>query len=369
MNNNKRDYYEVLGLSKNATNSDIKKAFRTLAKKYHPDINKEKGAEEKFKEVNEAYEILGDDEKRAKYDQFGHNFANQHSGGSQGFADFGSFADIFNSAFFNGGGRSATGNKTRKGDSYQSKITISFVDSVLGKTFEQVLKKYVSCTTCKGFGTETPKEILKCNHCGGTGHQTQKVRTLFGVAETSTICNGCSGAGKINKNPCKTCRGKKTIATNVKAKVSIPKGIKPGQQIIVEGFGGPGFNNGPSGDLFLVVNIERHNYYFRDGNDIFMNLPVSILDVINENDLMIPTPYGMEKIKIHDNVKSGDILFVKGKGFKHINSSKYGDLKLQISIFVPKLSKHEKEMIKKSLIDNKDNQFEKWVKNVKENKK
>lgn len=374
---NKKDYYEVLGISKNATKDEIKKAFRTLAKKYHPDINKEKDAEEKFKEINEAYEILGDEEKKARYDKYGHQGVNSQFDGFNassfgGFEGFGSEIEEIFSSFFGGrrgSTRSQNSNRPMKGQTLQSKITITFMDSVLGKIMQIPLNKYEICSLCKGNGVENPSDLVTCSHCNGTGNIEQHIKTPFGVVASKNTCNRCLGNGKIIKTPCKECKGKKYISKNVNTKITIPAGINSGQQIIVNGFGGAGINGGPAGDLIIIVFVENHNFYIRENNNIHLNIPVSIVDIINENSILIPTPYGEESIKISDDLKSGDVLTIRNKGFKDVKSNKYGDLKLHISIFIPKMSRKEKQNIQEALKNNDDKQYNRWINKVKENKK
>lgn len=368
----KRDYYEVLGLNKNASNDDIKKAYRTLAKKYHPDLNKEKGAEERFKEINEAYEVLSDPTKKANYDKFGHSGVdnNGHSGfgGFNGFGG-GSFEDIFSSFFGGGFQHKQSSTRPAKGSSYQSKISISFMDSVNGKIVEQNMRKHILCFSCKGTGANSLSDVVSCSNCNGTGSKSNHIRTPFGIVESKSTCSICKGAGKVIKTPCKQCKGKKYVVNDVKTKITIPQGIKSGQQIVVEGFGGPGINGGPSGDLILVVIVENHAHFIREQNNIHLNVPISIIDVINENKISIPTPYGPEIIELSNNLKSGDILTIRNKGFKKIGSNKYGDLKLHINLFIPKMTKAEKEHVKDALKYNEDDQFIRWSNKVQENKK
>ncbi len=373
----KKDFYEILGLSKSATTDEIKKAYRTLAKKYHPDVNKSPDAEEKFKEVNEAYEILSDDEKRKIYDQYGHDGLNNNGGfgGANPFEGFGfggadiDLGDIFGS-FFGGGGsrRQQQDNRPRKGQTLQSRIKISFIDSVIGKTIEENLNKYEICSGCNGTGAESSSDIMTCDQCSGRGRVVTQRRTPFGVVNSESICPKCDGQGKIIKTKCKTCKGQKYISKNVKTKISIPAGIRSGQDVIVEGFGGPGINGGPSGDLLINVLVEPHKYFAREQNNIHIDFPVSFVDIINEAKVKIPTPYGVEKITLASDIKSGDVLTIKEKGFKILGKKGYGDLKLHVKVYIPKLSKKEKEKIIEILKDNKDDQSEIWLKKVGENK-
>lgn len=376
----KKDYYEVLGISKTATKEEIKKAYRSLAKKYHPDVNKEANAEQKFKEVNEAYEVLSDDQKRQMYDQYGHQAlehgthfdsnANPFSG--FGFSDFGGIdlGDIFGS-FFGGRSNSRRANYNTqpiKGRNINSRIRINFIDSVLGKTIEENLTKYEICPSCKGSGAEKPSDIVKCDECNGYGQINIQKRTPFGIVNSTQICQKCSGFGKIIKSKCKECKGNKTISKVVKTKITIPAGIKNNQEVIVEGFGEAGINGGRSGDLLIQVLVENHKYFVREQNNIHIDFPVSFLDILNEAKVDIPTPYGNEQIKLSNDLKTGDVITIKEKGFKIVGTKKYGDLKLHIKIFIPKMSRKEKQQVNEALKNNKDDFSSNWIKKVQDNK-
>ena len=374
----KRDYYEVLGVSSSASKDEIKKAFRVLAKKYHPDVNKAADAEEKFKEINEAYEVLSDDEKRNRYDNYGHNGVNEQgfNGAGFDFNNFGSFGfdDIFSSFFggagFKGGSSKNKGyQKARKGDTLQSKITITFMESVLGKSITLPLEKHEVCASCKGSGAERSTDIVNCHGCNGTGVQGQRIKTPFGIVESNTTCSQCHGSGKVIKKSCKNCKGRRYTSKKVNTKVRIPAGIKSGQQVIIEGHGAPGINGGPSGDLIISIVVENHHHYVREQNNIHLNFPVSIADVINEKEIKIPTPFGEEKIKISDLLKSGDVLTIKGKGFKDVRTHKYGDLKLHVNLYVPKMTSKERQQVQNALKNNSDNHYQQWFNNVNDNKK
>ncbi len=374
----KKDYYEILGLTKSASTDEIKKAYRLLAKKYHPDVNKSADAEEKFKEINEAYEVLSDEQKRRMYDQYGHQGIDHGAGGFGGnpFEGFGSFfggngeidlGDIFGS-FFGGGSRKRNDNRPRKGQTIQSRIKISFIDSAKGKTIEENLNKHEICSQCKGVGAESSSDIETCSTCKGVGQINKQRRTPFGVVNSADICHFCSGQGKIIKNKCKKCKGQKYTSRTVKTKITIPAGIKNEQEVIVEGFGGPGINGGPSGDLIIFVYVDQHKYFAREGNNVHIDFPISFSDILLEKEVKIPTPYGTEKIKLINDLESGDVITVKNKGFKIIGTSKYGDLKLHVKIFIPKLSRKEKEQLAHVIKDVKDDRFDVWLKRVGDNK-
>lgn len=372
----KKDYYEILGLTKSASSDDIKKAYRSLAKKYHPDINKEANAEQMFKDINEAYEVLSDPNKKQMYDQYGHQGV-ENQGGFEGFGNpfggFGGFGeidlgDIFGSFFGGRSSRKSNDNRPRKGQNLSSRIKISFIDAVLGKTIEEQLTKHELCSDCKGTGADKPEDIVKCSQCNGNGQINVQRRTPLGVINSLEVCHTCGGNGKIIKVKCKTCKGQKYTQRNVKTSITIPAGINNGQEVIVEGFGGPGLNGGPSGDLIIEVYVEPHKYYVREQNNIHMDFPVSFLDIIKESKVTIPTPYGNEKIVLTSDLRTGDVLTLKEKGFKSISSKKYGDLKLHIKIYIPKMSKKEKEAIINDLSKLEDDTYDNWVKKVGDNK-
>lgn len=376
---NKRDYYEVLGVSKEASEAEIKKAYRSLAKKYHPDINKSSDAEEKFKEINEAYEVLSDSEKRNIYNQYGHQGINNAGQGFDsnnpfsGFSGFGGFGDIdlgdIFSSFF-GGSRTSRkkGNQPMKGQTIQSRIRITFIESVLGKTIEEKLNKYETCSLCRGLGAENEKDIVTCETCQGFGQVNIKKRTPFGFINSIDQCSTCHGQGKSIKVKCSLCKGKKYISKNILTKIKIPAGISNSQEVIVSGYGGPGINGGPSGDLVIYVMVEPHKYYVREQYNIHFDYLVSFADIIAGANVEVPTPYGSEYIHLSPDIKSGDVLTLKGKGFNIIGTKKYGDLKLHIKIYVPKISKKDAQKIIEIMKDNQDNQAKEWIKNIKENR-
>ncbi|WP_033161354.1 molecular chaperone DnaJ [[Mycoplasma] collis] len=364
---NKRDYYEILEVNKNASEKEIKMAYRKLAMKYHPDKNKEANAEEKFKEINEAYQVLSDSEKKSMYDQYGHSAFEQNNGfggGSSGFEGFGGFGDIFED-FFSGFGSSSRRNKRnypQAGDDYKAQHTISFIDSVLGTSFEQKFNKYSQCDHCYGSGAENSSFIKTCTTCNGNGVVMQIMKTPFGAIKNQKTCHTCNGNGKTVTKACHKCNGDKIIKEVKTVNVNIPAGINHKQSIILEGYGGPGHNGGPSGDLYVEILVKDHKHYVRAGNDIYLKVPVSISDIMLENEIIVPTPYGMEKVKMHSHYKSSEIITLKNKGFKILNSNKKGDLKIHLIIYVPELSKKEKNEIKNILSNVKDKEKEKWLK-------
>ncbi len=358
----KRDYYEILGIDKNSDSKEVKKAYRKLAMKYHPDKNANPDAEDKFKEINEAYEILSDDNKRKQYDQFGHGaFDNQQSGGfSGGFEGFGGFSDIFGD-FFGGGFGNKNKNQPQKGEDYQTTVTIEFLESILGSTISRTLPKYSDCSKCEGSGANSQSDIKHCPTCDGSGHVMQAMNTPFGQVNSQRTCEKCDGTGQYITDKCSYCNGNKIRAEKKEIDISIPKGINSGQSIIVSGFGGPGINGGPSGDLYLKVNVNNHEYYKREGNDIYIDIPVSIIDLLNGNTINVPTPYGKENIKLNNKYKSGDVITLSSKGAPSVRTGQNGDLFATLNFYIPKLSTKQKKVLIETLSKTKDKEYEDWI--------
>ena len=340
----KRDYYEVLGLSKGASQDEIKSSYRKLAKKYHPDLNKEPGAEEKFKEVQEAYDVLSDEKKRQMYDQFGHAAFDQN-GGASGFNGFGGFGegfqdvdlgDIFGSFFGGGGRRQSRRNGPMKGNDTFISIKISFMDSVKGKKIELPINFDETCSHCNGTGAENPSDVVTCPNCHGSGYVSQRTQTIFGTMESQGVCPTCGGNGKGFKR------------TKIKIDVNIPAGINNGQQIRVSGKGERGVNGGPNGDLYIEVNVAPDNFFKRQGNDVHVELTMSMVDAALGAVVEIPTIYGKVDLTIPAGTQSGNILKLRGKGFKDLRSQNYGDQLVHIKVETPKnLSPEQKDLLTK----------------------
>ena len=320
---NKRDYYEVLGVAKTASKDEIKSAYRKLAKKYHPD-NKETGDEAKFKEIQEAYDILYDDQKRAAYDQFGHAAFEQNGGAGPGnggpFGGFGGFGgvdvdlgDIFGS-FFGGGSRRRTNVGPQRGDDTLMRVKVEFMDIVNGKDQEINFDFEDDCPHCKGSGADTPNDVKTCNTCHGKGTVTRQTRSLFGMVTNEYVCPDCNGKGKTITKKCKECNGigYKRIRKNIK--IHIPAGINSGQQIRISGMGEHGTNGGPHGDLYVEVNVRPHQYFKRDGNDIHLDVPIDFIDAILGRKIEVETVYGTEAVQIPAGTQVGTVLKIKGKG-------------------------------------------------------
>ena len=371
----KRDYYEVLGIDKSASADEIKKSYRRLAKKYHPDINKEPGAEERFKEINEAYEILSDPNKKSTYDQYG--FAGlENGGGFSGFGDMGGFSgfgDIFES--FMGGGFSNFGfnssrrsNSPMQGDNRYSELTIDFLDAVHGvdKTISVTYDK--TCTHCNGSGAKSPSDIRSCPNCKGTGRVAKQVRTPFGIMQQVVECPECHGSGKQITNKCPHCNGNGYNRETEKVDVSIPAGISDSQQIRISGYGERGVNGGPNGDLYIQINVRSHKYFTREGTNIFVTVPISSVDATLGCTIDVPTCYGDVELEIPAGTQPNKKFRLKGQGVKNLRNDSRGDQYVEIKVEIPtKLTKEEKELYSKlsNKAAKKESVFEKFKRSFK----
>ncbi|MCK1998957.1 molecular chaperone DnaJ [Psychrobacillus psychrodurans] len=345
---NKRDYYEVLGISKSATQDEIKKAYRKLSKQFHPDINKEAGAEDKFKEISEAYEVLSDEQKRSSYDQFGHAGPNQGFGGFGGSADGFGFEDIFSSFFGGGGGsRRRDPNAPRKGNDLQYSMTIEFEEAVFGKEKEIEVSKEENCETCSGSGAKPGTKPEKCSHCNGLGQVNVTQDTPFGRVQTKRACNHCQGTGNIIKDKCATCHGKGTVNKRKKIKVTIPAGVDDGQQLRVSGQGEPGVNGGPAGDLYIVFRVKADPRFERDGDDIYYELPLTYAQAALGDEIEVPTVQGKVKLKIPAGTQSQANFRLKGKGIKNVHGYGVGDQHVIVKVVTPKkLTEKQKQLLR-----------------------
>lgn len=351
MAQNKRDFYQVLGISKTANDDEIKKAYRSLAKKYHPDINKAADAPDKFKEIQEAYDVLSDSKKRQLYDQYGHAGVDPQSGmgGFGGFEGFGQgfdgvdIGDIFNS-FFGGGMRGSTRRSgPTKGNDRFVQMTIEFVEAVFGKNTELNLNIDTKCEVCDGSGARSTSDIVTCSRCNGSGIMMATQNTPFGAIRTQTTCSDCQGKGKIIRNKCDSCSGQGYTKKKTNIEVKIPAGIAAGQQLRVGGKGDRGLNGGPNGDLYIEIDVNPHPLFKRDGRNIHIELPVNFPDAALGFKLDVPTVYGDVELNVPEGVQDGQILRIKEKGIKDLRSSQIGDQFVHIKIETPaKLSKEEK---------------------------
>ena len=349
----KRDYYEVLGVPRDASESDLKSAFRNMARKYHPDVSDAPDAEEKFKEANEAYGVLSDADKRAAYDRFGHQGVRGPSGGP-GFetVDFSDFADIFGDMFgFGGfGGRSRTASRTapRRGADLQYQVTIPFKEAVFGADKEIEVTKDERCDTCSGDGAKPGTSPKTCPECQGRGEVRQTRQTLLGSMVQVTTCPVCQGRGKIIESHCPTCSGRGKVRKSRRKKVSIPAGVDDGTRIRLGGEGQPGENNGPSGDLYLLVRVQPHKYFRRRDNDILLDLNVNVAQATLGAEVLVPTVDGEVKLKIPAGTQPGKIIRMRGKGVPHLRSNSRGDQLVIVNITIPKkLDVEERELFEK----------------------
>ena len=341
----KRDYYEVLGVEKSASESDLKKAFRKQAKQYHPDINPgDKTAEAKFKEVNEAYDVLSDTQKRSKYDQFGHAGVDPNGfGGSYGGAGFGvDLGDIFDSFFGGGfgggfGGRSQRNkNAPQKGADLKYNLELTFEEAAFGVEKEISLNRHEKCTACDGSGAKEGTSVKTCPTCNGAGQVQVRQNTMFGQVSTVKTCDSCHGEGKIIANPCTRCSGSGKMKKVVKRKVKIPAGIDEGQSISLRGEGEPGLRGGPDGDLYVAIRVKRHPLFIRDGFDVICEMPITFVQAVLGSDVEVPTLDGKVKYVIPEGTQTGAVFRLKNKGVPYLRGNGRGDQFVKTVIEVPK---------------------------------
>jgi molecular chaperone DnaJ len=352
----KRDYYEILGVSKSATKDEIKKSYRKQALKFHPDKNPgDKSAEDKFKEAAEAYEVLSSDDKRAKYDRYGHsglgNTGTGFSGHDMTMEDiFSSFGDIFGDAFGGFGGFS-TGRRSRsinKGSNLRVKVKLNIQEIASGTEKKLKVRKYAPCATCKGTGAADASGYSDCSTCRGTGHVTRITNTLLGQMQTTSVCPSCGGEGKIITKKCTTCFGEGIVEKDEVIKINIPAGVGKGMQMTVSGKGNAPRRGGIDGDLLVVIDEEEHDELIREGNDLIYNLFISVPDAITGTNVEVPTVEGQVKIKIEAGTQPGKILRLRGKGLPEVNGYGRGDLLVNVNVWIPKnLSKEELKIIEK----------------------
>ena len=361
MASEKRDYYEVLGVKKDATADEIKKAYRKLAKENHPDLHPgDKACEERFKEVNEAYEVLSDEEKRKKYDQFGHAAfdpnagygAGGFGGGFGGFGDFGDLGDIFGSfgdifGFGGGGAQRSNPNAPRKGDNIRSSVSISFEEAAFGCEKEITIGRVEQCPDCNGTGCQPGTTPEVCPDCKGTGTVRTTQRTPFGMVQSTGACPKCKGTGKIIHQPCKTCRGMGMIRRQHKVKVTIPAGIDDGQAISQRGKGNAGANGGPAGDLLVSVIVRPHARFERDGNSVLLQQPISFAQAALGAEIEVPTLDGNVKMTVPEGTQPGATFRLRGKGIPYLRGSGRGDQFVTVDVVVPKnLTGSQKDLLR-----------------------
>ena len=346
----KRDYYEVLGVPREAAPDDIKASFRRLARQYHPDVSQEANAEEHFKEINEAYSVLSDPDKRAAYDRFGHAGV-QNQGGMPDFTvDFG---DLFDEFFggFGGFGRSAnrrTRNAPRRGGDLQYNVDLTFEESIFGVEKEIEITRDEVCETCGGKGAEPGTSPVRCSTCNGTGEVRQVRQTLLGSMVQVSTCPVCNGKGETISTPCHTCSGRGLVRRNRKKVVTIPAGVDNGNQIRLAGEGQPGENGGPTGNLYLVIRIVSHKYFRRRENDILLDLDINIAQATLGAEVDVPTVDGLTKLKIPAGIQPGKVLRMRGKGVPHLRGNGRGDQMVVVNVEIPKnLTSDQRKLMEK----------------------
>ncbi|ELK45501.1 molecular chaperone DnaJ [Halobacillus sp. BAB-2008] len=343
----KRDYYEVLGVSKDASKEEIKKAYRKLARKYHPDVSQEENASDKFKEAKEAYETLSDQQKRAQYDQFGHAGPNQ--GGFGGFGgggeDFGGFGDIFDMFF--GGGRRRDPNAPQKGQDLQYTMTLQFEEAIFGKSADIQIPTEEECDTCDGSGAKPGTSPETCPHCQGSGQINQEQNTPFGRVVNRRVCHHCQGTGNLVKEKCQTCGGDGRVKKRRTIHIDIPAGIDDGQQIRVQGKGEDGVNGGPAGDLFVVIRVQQHEFFRRDGDHIFCEIPLTYAQAALGDEIEVPTVHGNVKLKVPAGTQTGKTFRLKEKGSPNVHGRGHGDQHVKMKVITPKnLTERQKELLR-----------------------
>jgi molecular chaperone DnaJ len=333
-----RDYYEILGVPKNASNDDLKAAFRRLARQYHPDVNKEPDAEERFKEINEAYAVLSDTDRRSAYDRFGHAGV-KGAGGAQDFTvDFSDFADIFGDLFgFGGFGRTSrrSRNVPRRGADLAYRLDLTFEEAVFGEEKEVEITRDEQCTTCNGTGAEPGTSPVRCTSCNGTGEVRQVRQTLLGSMVQVSTCPTCNGTGETISSPCHTCQGRGLERRNRRKVVNIPGGVDGGTQIRLAGEGQPGLNGGPNGNLYITINVQPHKFFRRRENDIVLDLDINVAQAALGAEVEIPTVDGNASLKIPAGTQPGKVLRMRGKGVPHLRGNGRGDQLVVVNVDIP----------------------------------
>ncbi len=342
----KRDYYEVLGVAKTATDEEIKRAYRSLAKKYHPDVSKEANAHEKFTEIQEAYEVLSDPQKREQYNQYGHEGPNLGANGFGGFdfgGGFGGFEDIFSSFF--GGGRRQSSTGPVRGKSLKTSMTLTFEEAAFGTEKEVSINKYETCSHCSGTGAQSKNDIEVCKKCHGIGRVTVEQNTFMGRIRTETTCPECNGKGKTIRNKCNVCSGEGRVRTASKIKVRIPSGVEDGQTLTLPGKGEAGLNGGLYGDLYINITVKPHEIFVRDGIDIYVELPITFSQAALGATIDVPTLSGNNSLKIPNGTQTGTKFKIAGKGITSSRTNTTGNLYVVVNVVTPtKLSSEQRDI-------------------------
>lgn len=341
----KRDYYEVLGVSKDANADEIKKAYRKLARQYHPDVNKAADAEDKFKEAKEAYDVLGDDQKRATYDRYGHVDPQQGMGGGFGGADFGGFGDIFD-MFFGGGGQ-RNPNAPQRGSDLQYTMTVEFKEAIFGKEMDIQIPRTETCDRCNGSGAKPGTKPDTCSVCHGSGQQEVVQNTAFGRIVNRRVCSACNGQGKIIRERCSNCHGAGKVKKQRTIHVKIPAGVDDGAQLRVSGEGEAGSRGGPPGDLYVVIRVKPHEFFEREGDDIYCEVPITFAQAALGDEIEIPTLTEKVRLKIPAGTQTDTYFRLKNKGVPHLRGFGQGDQHVKVVVVTPTdLSDEQKDLLR-----------------------
>lgn len=342
-----RDYYEILGVPREASQDDIKAAFRKLARQYHPDVSKEPDAEERFKEINEAYGVLSDADKRRRYDQFGRAGLGDTGGFHDYTMDFGDlFEGLFESMGFSTGRRSRR--TPRRGRDIQYQVNLTFEEAVFGIEKEVEITRDETCSSCKGNGAEPGTSPQRCSTCNGQGEVRQVRQTFLGAMMQTGVCPACSGRGETISSPCKTCRGSGLERKSVRKKVSIPAGVTNGNQVRMPGEGQPGTLGGPNGDVYLLLNVQPHKFFKRREDDILLNLDINVAQAVLGAEVEVPTVDGKASLSIPAGTQPGKVFTIKARGVPHLRRTGRGDQHVIINVQIPtKLNKEQRELFQK----------------------
>jgi len=366
-----RDYYEVLGVNRSASNEDLKAAFRRLARQYHPDVNDAPDAEERFKEVNEAYAVLSDADRRAAYDRFGHAGV-RGMGGAQDFTvDFSDFADLFGDLFGFGRTSRRSRNAPRRGADLSYRLDLTFEEAVFGVEKEIEITRDEICSTCNGSGAEPGTSPVRCSTCNGSGEVRQARQTILGSMVQVSTCPTCGGVGETISTPCHTCQGRGLVRATRRKVVSVPGGVDNGTQIRLAGEGQPGTNGGPAGNLYISINVKSHQFFKRRENDILLNLDINVSQAALGAEVSIPTVDGPATLKIPAGTQPGKILRMRGKGVPHLRSNGRGDQLVIINVEIPgKLTKEQRQLFEElatslgSEVKPQERSFMDWLKDT-----